>query len=414
MTRSRQLSNPDLLGCINYEVEASWAEANASFNTHRLPIVAPVDCSGLVHNKSTADYTEQYRGAGHAPVLMTQGGSFSTKFDLHGHGSTTAGSPSVDAVETFLGIVFGNVALSLTTSQTLTGGTAAVPTTSGATGVVAGGLVRVGALGDGDGDGQMYPVSTQAASALNLLAALRGAPVNGAVLYPVVQFYTNSSPTSVAITGTRFQLMTANTQYHCFGCWPMSVTLSGLSAGERPQIEITWGVSRWTDTSSDTFPSIIASNRYLPSPIAGGSLHVQDVGTVTRNELVCRNFSVEYNLGTEALRGPGGVGAYQDIVGAVRTGAESCKVSFTVDSGSAGTVTLANWGRGTTNRFIMWTGSTTAGSAIGIKLPKVCSSTVPVQIRDGSINRVRFEGDCYTSDTLTSELTRARMVLGYA
>jgi hypothetical protein len=35
-----------------------------------------------------------------------------------------------------------------------------------------------------------------------------------------------------------------------------------------------------------------------------------------------------------------------------------------------------------------------------------------VQIRDGNINRYRFSGTAYTSDTLTSELTRARCVIG--
>jgi hypothetical protein len=408
------MSNPDVLGAITYEVESSWAENVNTYTTHRIPNLLPVDCSGLVHNKSTADYTEQYRGAGHAPVLMTMGGSFKTKHDLHGHGATMVGSPTIDAVETFKGIVWGNVALSATSSTTLTGGTASVPTTTASGTFSAGSLCRVGVLGDGDGDGQMYPIATHVTTTLTLGAALRGAPVNGAVLYPVVQFYTNSSPTSVSITGTRFEILTANTQYRCHGCFPMSVALTGLSAGERPQVEITWGVSWWTDVGTATFPSVVASNRYLPAPITAGSLHVQDVGTVTRNELVCRNFSIEYNLGVEALKGPGGVNAYQDIVGAVRTGNESCSVRFTVDSSAAGTVTLANWGRGTTNRFIMWTGSTTDGSAIGIKLPKVCSTTVPVQIRDGNINRVTFEGMAYTSDTLTSELTRARMVLGYA
>ena len=407
------MSNPDVLGAITYESEASWGEVVNTYTTHRAPTIGPVDCSGLVHNKSTAEFTEQYRGAGHTPVLMTMGGSFTTAFDLTGHGATMVGSPSVDAVETLKALVWGNVALSASASTTLTGGTAAVPTTTASGTFSAGGLCRVGALGDGDGDGQMYGIATHVTTTLTLLNALRGAPVNGAVLYPVAQFYTSSSPTSVSITGTRFEILTANTQYRCHGCWPMSVSFSGLSAGERPRMEVTWGVSWWTDVGTTTFPSTVTSNRYLPSPVAAGSLHVSAVGTATRNELVCRNFSIEYNLGTEPLKGPGGANAYQDIVGAVRTGAESCKVKFTVDSSAAGTVTLADWGRSTTNRMIMYTLSTTDASAVGFKFPKVCSTTVPVQIRDGSINRVTFEGDCYTSDTLTNDLTRARMVLGY-
>lgn len=409
------MSNPDVLGSITYEAESAWGEDVNTYATHRLPTLLPVDCSGLVHNKSTAEYTEQYRGAGHRPVLMTMGGSFKIKLDLCGHGATTAGSPSVDAIETFINLVWGGTgAFSLATSQTVTGGTAAVPTMSGATGVSAGGLVRVGALGDGDGDGQFYAVSTHAASNLNLLNDLRGAPVNGAVVYPVYQMFSNSSPTSVSITGTRFELLTANTQYRCHGCFPMSVAFSGLSAGERPQIEIEWGVSWWTDAGSTTFPSTVTSNRYPPSPVAAGSLHVSAVGTTTRTEYTYRSFQLTYDLGVDPLKGPGGANQYQDIVGAVRTGNEKCSISFVVDSEAAGTATLAGWGRGTTDRFVVLTLNPNIGKAVGFKFPKACSSTVPVQMRDGNINRVKFDGECYTGDTLTSELTRARMVLGFA
>lgn len=409
------MANPDSLGSITFEAETLWAEIVTTFTTTRPAIVAPVDCSKLVHNKSPAEYTEQYRGAGHRPFLGPQGGSFSMKLDLGGHGSTMVGSPTISALETLLGRVWGNVALSAAASTTLTGGTANVPLTTASGTFSAGGLCRVGSLNSSDGgSGQMYPIATHVTTSLTLLADLRGTPVNGAVLYPVVQLYPSSSPVTSAVTGTRFQLLTANGQYNCHGCWPMSVAITGLSAGERPQLEITWGVSRWTDTSAVTFPSAVATARNMPSPIAAGSLQVNAVGTVTRNELVYRNLTIEYTLGIEPQKGPGGVGAYQDIVGAARTGAESCKVSFTVDAGAAGVTTLADWGRSEVDRFVMWTGSTTDGKAIGIKLPKVCSETVPVQIRDGGINRVRFDGMAYCSDTLTNDLTRALFVLGLA
>lgn len=410
------MSNPDLFGSFTYEAETGWAENVNTYTTHRIPTIGPPDVSGLVHNKTTADFTEQYRGAGHTYVLMTQGGSFTTTLDLTGHGATTAGSPSVDAIETFLDGVFGGTgAFSLATSQTATGGTATIPTMSGATGVTAGGVVRVGALGDGDGDGQFYPVSTHSSSNLNLLVGLRGSPVNGAVVYPTRMIFSNSSPTSSAIAGRRFEIMTANTQYRCHGCFPMSVSFSGLGPGGRPQIAITWGVSWWTDAGTTTFPSVVTSNRYLPSPVAAGSLHVQAVGTATRNELVCRDFTIDYNLGVEALRGSGGVNQYQDIVGAVRTGLESCTIGFTVDAEAAGTTSFADWGRSlTTNRSVAYTLSPNIGSAVGFWFPKVCVTTVPVLMRDGNINRFRFTGVAHTSDTLTSEVTRARMLLCYA
>lgn len=408
------MAHSDVLGSITYESESSWGEDVNTYTTFRIPTLTPVDCSGLVHNKSTADYTEQYRGAGHRPVPMTKGGSFTIKLDLAGHGSTLVGSPSVTALETFINRIWGGTgAFSLATSQTATGGTATIVTTSGATGVTAGGLVRIGARGDGDGEGQFYLASDHSSSNLTVLNNLSAAPANGAVIYPAYMFFSNSSPTSSAITGTRFELLTGNTQYRCHGCWPMSVTFSGLSAGERPQIEVTWGVSWWTDQGSTTFPSTVSTARATPSPVASGSLHVSAVGTSTRAEYVYRNLSIEYNLGTEALKGPGGVHQYQDIVGAVRTGGETCKISFTVDAEAPGTTTLADWGRSEVDRLIVLTLNPNDGKAVGFAFPKVCSETVPVQMRDGQ-NRVRFEGMAYCGDTLTSELTRARMVMGFA
>ncbi len=408
------MSNPAALGSIEYEAESAWAEAVATFATHRIPLVAPVDCSGLTHAKVAPEAVQQRMQGGSQWILMTQGGSFKTKMDLAGHGATMVGSPTVDALETYLGIVFGNVAMSAAASSTtLSGGTATVPTTTASGTFSAGGLCRVGALGDGDGDGQMYAITTHVTTTLTLATGLRGAPVNGAVLYPVFQLYPPSSPTTATVTGTRFRLQTANTQYTCHGCWPMAVSISGLAPGGRPQIEVTWGVSRW-GYSTGTFPSAVTSNRYNPAPVAAGSLHVNTVGTATRAEHVCRDFTLDYGLVCEPLKGPGGVGQYQDIVGAKRTSA-TIKVGFTLDAEAATTTPLLpGWGTGTTNRSMMYTCSTADASAVGVWLPNVRATTVPVQMADGAINRFRFDGEAHTTDTATNELTLAALVLGLA
>jgi hypothetical protein len=194
----------------------------------------------------------------------------------------------------------------------------------------------------------------------------------------------------------------------------MSATLSGFSTGESPKIEITWGVSWWTDAASTTFPSAVTSNRYLPAPVAAGSLHVQEVGTVTRNEFTCRNFTIEYNLGTIPLKGSGGANAYQETIGAIRGGEESCSISFTLDSQAAGTTTFADWARAETDLCLAYTLSTVDSRAVGLWAPKFCLTGVPVQMGDGGVNRIRVSGMCHTSDTLTTELTRARLILGAA
>lgn len=411
------MANPSSLGAICYEAESAasaWAEEVTTFATHRLPLVAPLDVSGLVHEKVAAGRLEQYRNSGSQWILMTQSGSFSMTLDLAGHGTTTAGTPSLDAIETFLGIVFGTTpALSLATSQTMTGGTAAIPTASGATGITAGGIVGMGALGDGDGDGQMYAVSGHSGSSVTLLGAMNGAPVNGAVIYPTVMIYPSSAPTTGAITGTRFLLQTANLQYRCHGCWPQSVSFANLNTGGRPQITITWGVSRWSYSIS-TFPSTVTSNQYNPAPVAAGSFNVQDVGTTTRNARAMRNFTLDYTLGVRPLMGPtNGVGgsAYQTVVGARRID-DQIKLSWTEDADAATTTpVLPGYGTSTTSKYVMYTASCTPGSAFGLWFPKVCISNVAVQKAEDNINRLTVTADAYTGGTLTSELTRAAMVL---
>lgn len=407
------MSNPSALGAICYEAESAWGEDVTTFSTFRLPVLDAVDASGLEHAKDGPGRVEQYRTAGSQHVLMTMGGSFKMKLDLTGHGSTMVGSPTLEQIETFLGIVFGNVALSASASTTLTGGTAAVPTTTASGTFSAGGLCRIGALGDGDGDGQMYAIGTHVTTTLTLLGALNGAPVNGAVLYPVAQIYPSSSPTSTSITGTRFLLQTANLMYECHGCYPTAVSFSGLNTGERPQIEITWGVSWWR-YSTATFPSAVTSDQFNPAPVAAGSFNVQTVGTTTRNARSVRGVSIDYTLGVEPLLGPGGVNAYQKIVGAVRTN-DSIKITWTEDADAATTTpVLPGYGTATNSKYIVYSLSATDGSAVGFKFPKVCIDSVGVQKADGNINRITCSGMAYTGDTTTSALTLAAMILGFA
>ncbi len=407
------MSNPSALGAICYEAESGWAEDVTTFSTFRIPTRNAIDASGLEHAKEESGRTEQYRNAGSQHVLMTMGGSFKMDLDLTGHGSTMVGSPSLTARETLIGLVLGNAALSASASTTLTGGTAAVPTTTASGTFSAGGLCRVGTLGDTDGNGQMYAIGTHVTTTLTLLGALDGAPQNGAVLYPVAQMYPSSSPTSTSITGLRFLLQTANLQYECHGCYPMSVSFSGLSTGERPTMSITWGVSWWR-YSTATFPSATSSDSFLPAPVAAGSFNVQTVGTTTRNTRSIRNFSLEYTLGIEPLLGPGGVNAYQKVIGATRTN-DSIKLSWTEDADAATTTpVLPGYGTATNSKHVEYTLSTIDGSAVGFKFPKVCISNVAVQKADGNLNRLTVEAMAYTGDTTTSALTLAALVLGFA
>lgn len=408
------MSNPSSLAAICWETESSWGEDVTTFATQRLALVGAVDASGLTHDKQAPDRVEQYRNAGSQWVTMIMGGSFTTKLDLHGNGTTMVGSPTITAIPTFLGRVFGNVGLSATSSTTLTGGTATAPTTTASGTFAAGGLCRIGALGDGDGDGQMYSIGTHTTTTLTLLGDLNGAPVNGAVLYPVAQVYPSSSPTGTSVTGTRFLIQTANLQYECHGCFPTAVSFTGLNTGERPQVEITWQVSWWR-YSTATFPSTATQDGpYNPAPVAAGSFNVQNVGTTTRNTRSIRGFSLNYTLGMQPLMAPGGVNAYQAIVGARRLD-DTIELTWTEDADAATTTpVLPGYGTASTSKHIEYTLSTTDGSAVGFKWPKVCITNIATQKVDENINRLTTTARAYTGGTTTSALTLAAQVLGLA
>lgn len=408
------MSNPGSFLELEYEAESSWAEDVTTFATHRLPLISfdhalsqeMIDPGG-VYGDPEGGPTGYIRGK--------MGGTVTMRLDLPGHGATTAGSPSIDPIETFLGIVFGTRALSATASDTASGAddTTTIPTTA-ASGFSAGGLVFIGALGDGDGEGQCYPVVSHASSEMSLGVAMPGAVAANAVLYPVAMMYPSSSLTSRAVTGTRFRILTGNLCYECHGCWPQSVSITGLSPGERPQIEIVWGVSWFRETASGTIPSAVTSNRHNPGIIAAGSLHVQDVGTTTRNARTCRSFSINYGLNVMPQMGPGGVNAQQVVVGAVR-GGNTITVTWSEDADATTTTpVLSGYATDGVNKLIMWTSRPTIGKRIAILLRNVCITSYAVQHVTDGINRLEITGRAHTGGTTTNDLTKAPFVLGFA
>jgi len=407
------MANPGSLGSITYETEASFGVDTTTFATLRLPITAPIDASGLVHNKIDSERVVQYRNDGTAWILGTMGGSFKTKLYLPGHGSSTSGSPTLTGLETLLGYVFGNVALSATASTTATAGTAASWTSAASGTFSAGSIMFGGSLADTRGNGQAHVISTHSGTTMALLTASNGAPNNGDVIFPTATIYPSEAPTSTTVTSLRFLLQTANLMYECHGCYPTAVAISGLNAGELPTIEITWAVAWWRYSTS-TFPSTVATEAHNPGAVAAGSLFVNDVGTSTRAVRTWRNFTVEYTLGMETLKGPGGVNAYQDIVGCRRT-PDKIKVSWTEDADAATTTpVLPGYGTATTRKHMLYTSSTAAGSRIAMYFPNLAISNVAIQKVDQNLNRLTCEAMAYTGPTTTNDLTLSSFRMAFA
>jgi hypothetical protein len=274
-------------------------------------------------------------------------------------------------------------------------------------------MCLIGALNDGRGNGQFYPIATHVTTTLTLLAAMSGSGTNGDVLYSATTLSTLESPTGAGVTGLRFRLNTANMRYECHGCYPTAISLSGLSPGERPQVEITWGVSWWA-YSTATFPSTVTINTYNPTVVAAGSLFVADFGTATRTTRTCRKFEIDYQLGMAMLPGPGGVSPYQVCVGAKRT-PSMIKVRWIEDvDANTATPTLPGMGTAETFKHACYTLNPTIGKAVGFYFPRLAVTVVPLQqIADG-INRFQIEAVACTSTTTTSDLTLSAMRMGWA
>lgn len=410
------MSNPGALGAICYEVESAasaWAENVATFATLRIPTIGPIE-SNVMHQKVPAERTVQYRSDGSDPILGVQGGEIKLKSYLCGHGSSTSGATTITAYETFLGRIFGGTAaVSAASGTTATAGTAASWTTAASGTFTAGSVPFFGALADTRGGAQAGVVSSHSGTAMALLTATGGAPTNGDVVYSSTMLFPNTSPTSTGITGVRFLHQSANLQYKYHGCFPKVVEIAGLNTGEIPTIGHTWGVSAW-GYSTATFPSTVTTDTSNPGAVAAGSFFINDVGTSTRATRTIRNFTINYTLGVQPLKGPGGIWQYQDTVGAVRT-PDVIKLTWTEDA-DATTLTpvLPGYGTAGTRKHILYTLSTGAGSRIAFYFPSVCIDNVAVQKIDNGINRLTVEASAYLGPTLTSELERSPMRIAFA
>lgn len=409
------MGQPASLLEINYEAETNVGEDIDTVATYKLHLREPVDTSGLVQKKVDPQTVVQYRGDLGDWILGTFEPTFKTKLALTGHGSTTAGAITITALETLLGLVFGN-AVTTATGSTLTGGTANAPTTTDSDTLDDGDLCFIGALGDGDGEGQCYPIATHVTNTLTLLVDLQAAAANGAVRYGGTTIYPHSSPTSAPVTTVRMAIATANTQYLVHGCAPTAIAITGLNPGEIPMIDITWQ-GAWFEYKNSTFPSAVASDTFNPAANAAGSLVVNTVGTSTNSSSTRRlysDFTVEYNIDMVIRRGPGGYNRYQDIIGYTR-GNDSCKVTWTEYAEATTTSPeLPGFGTATNRKHAILTLSTGDGSRVAMYWPSLRVTNVPTQVQINGLNAYKIECMAGVGPTTTSALTLSKWRMHFA
>lgn len=408
------MGNSSKRGAITYETEASWGVDTTTFATWRLSMQGKVDVSELKQEKIDSDRVTQRRQDGTQWHLGTfKNATFKTRFELPGLGSSTSGAYSASQLVTLLQYVFGNLTASSASGTTFTGGTATAPTTTASGTFAAGSLGRAGVLGDARGNGQWFAVSTHSGNTLNLLTGIPAAPSNGDVTYGAFNLYPSEAPTSTSIQSLRFLLQTANLMYECHGCVAIAVQIGGFQVGKVPFIEITWAVS-WYRYSTSTFPTTVATETHQAKATAAGSLFMADVGTATRATLSYLDFTIDYTLGVELFRGPGGVNAFQEIIGAVRT-IDEIKIGAVVNAPAASTnPSIPALATGTTAQHMLLTHNPTANQSVAIYVPNLCLDDVPSQFDDNGINRLRLTGHAYTGPTTTTDLTASAIRFGFA
>jgi hypothetical protein len=400
---------------LEYNAESSasaWCEASTTYGS-RLAVLGDYDVSGLTQSKDEPERATQYAQEGTMPIRGVKGGSYNFDLWCPGHGSATdSGTPSVEEHETLMGVALGAVAAG-GAATTASAGTTTI-TTAAASGLTAGQIFWGGVKGDGRMDGQAGVVSTHSSSTLTSLTAVPAAASGTDAIASSVMVYFNETVSSLAVANYRMRLLTADQQYAMRGMWPSSWALTGLNPGEKPRMSFGFGVSDW-DPVSATFPSSTAVDSFNPAANAGGSLFFQARGTATRQTYVCRSFDLSIDLGVQPVMGPGGVGANQVVVGAVR-GPAQITATFTIDSESA--TASPTWpGRWDSDtqfyHLLLNLNGAVSGKRVALYMPNCCiTDRKPVQVGQNGINRETITVRAYMGTDTTSELTRSAFRIG--
>jgi len=420
-----QVAQTSALGSVAWEAEDSFADADDDTITTRMQVRdEQIDVSGLTRELMNRGGAFQYLAEGDFDAVGAFGAStFSTSFYLHGHGGVTTGSLTQTDLCKLLAHVFGNVDVSQVGTTCSAGWDANTGDVASGAGLVSGGMLRIGELGDGAAEGQYLAVTTVATNTVTLATDAPGSPVASDVvyvpqmLYPVSTAATAGQITSDGSTSNntlRFLLQTANLAFVCRGCVATGVSFE-LGVGNLPRITIEWTCAAWNPVSA-TFPNATASASKCGSPITAGSTYLQAKGTTTRATEVEADFAMTFDTGILPLFGQGGTTEGQTIVG-YRRGRNRTTVSFSVESETV-TATpewhdyFATDPNSQVAKHILWTGSVVDGRAIGIYF-RNCKpiGNVPTQTPVDGLNRVAVEFECMTDTAGADELRKAPWVL---
>lgn len=410
-------ANPAIKQQFLWEAETNWAEVVNTW-ANELLAISRIDLSGLEQPFFEMRPTIARAGGGilHRPGI--KGGFITVEFEAGGHGAAPTGALTETDLWAFLRNYFGQ------------GDSAGVGTTADGTGTAvafgavagtfaAGGICRVGTNDpkDAAGNGQPGVINTAPGGGgdITLYNALDGAPANGAVIYPVLQLYHELNDD--AITGFRCAAPTANGGVRMRGCWIAGLEIVNLNPGEYPRWRARIGVSDW-DLADISFPQSVGHDNKVGAPVSGGSLHLQDLGTTTRNTYDFRELSVEFFMDLIPLHGPGG-NDLTTIRGVRRGGRRGAYLNFAVDKDAGSVNEWLTYHRVTPASQVYLRGvlapNAVAGRCTVFSFPKLKpahDAKAPTMEEIDQLNRVRYRLETEETGVATTDLTNAPVVVG--
>ena len=409
------MSRSPELGAALFNTEASWAEVSTTFGT-RVQTIGTIRVDTLKREKLVPNYTTQYLNEIKPGVNGVYSGEFTIDMMLTGHGSTTDGAITLNALETLLGIFLGAVAAAGTAGTTATaGGTVSALNVAAVSGFVAGSLIGpIGSIGDGRGNGQFVPISTHATSVINTLVAIDAILSNGDKVRNPPNAYTIEDPTaSAAVTSTRWRFQSANLEYDCRGCYPKKIELKQLDPAGEPMVSFTFGASYYEE-SNPAFPSATSVQTFPHAPVANGSFFLGSYGSVTRTQdvtkLNARSFSITWDLGIAEIRGPGGVNPGQVTIACRRVRSQgSVDVVFDAPDATLTPDLVTKWkSNAPLHMAYVWGAADSRGGALYSPYV-VPDGDSPIQFDSGGINGLRFKGRLGTDATKSTDLERSAL-----
>jgi hypothetical protein len=351
--------------------ESSFAEAVRTYAV-RLPVR---DCKPSLVEERFDDTSYQARqNHGQGGFRGPRRADLDLSMVLGGHGTTCAGALTETALQQLLGDGLGgnNVAAQGTTVKTA--GTASSFTLLNAsTGLAVGQVIRVGVAGDGRGGGQPGVIATlPGADVVTLLEALPAAPQADDVVYATQIAYpveTLAGPSKRFLVGHA----ETNNQQHIVGA-----ELAGLAIafpfGALPTVDLKYMAADWAEAAF-TVPSAVSLSANDAAPVAGGSLHIQTVGTATRAAFSVWDVKLDIDLGLVENKSPGGLNAYQNVTSHSRT---KCVPTLTITGSwsSLSALVAALWdgdGSSSVYKDVLFAANPTNGRAVGFHCPSMAA-----------------------------------------